>query len=482
MLSVFFAQQIHICILAVSLLLYIKPRYIPLAIATIGVLYYHQNNPSQTLLCYQISILFGVLCCLKHNRKYSGSSILWLILLSFGILINSLLIDNQELFTQLLQQTNTTFTQAQVTDRTIITDILKQIALLMLTGLIPFNKRIMHLFTISNNFFKLTCFVIPMYLLLWLLPSNNSTVALWLGCMICVYSGIHCVLENQIRHLFVYIITFFYGLNIVAITQNNQYIYLLNFVWLMLCMVVLAYTKVIAPKKTQVNPIYRLKTLINETTTNKLLSLCFYIIVVLILTTYWQIDNTTTPLRHWLNIAILSLFSALTAKMLYIICFTKPQQDNNTVNTPNTIETMKTSIVFLFVAVCVYYILTNQPISNTIHFTQQTLHESLLCCVVFMFSFLLSRFSIIQKKSKLLDKIQHKHITQLLLDVLKVIIDINYISIKDFCKVIKNNTQNTISSSTPNKLTNLLSNNQMYFYIFFLIEIIIVLTIECVIT
>lgn len=481
-LDVFFTQQIHVYFLTTALLLYIKPRYIPLAVATLGLLYYQQNNPTQTLLCYQTSILCGVLCCLKHNRRYSGSIIIWLMLLSFGILINSMSADNQEFFTQLLQKLKTTITQTQTIDYTVITNTLKQMTLLMLIGLIPFNKQIMHLFTISNNFFKLICFVVPMYLLLLLLQLNNNTTAVWLGWIMCVYSGIHCVLENKIRHLLVYIITFFYGLNMVSTMQNHQYVCMLNFIWLMLCVAVLAYTKIIAPKKTQVYLIHNLKTLIGETKINKLLSLCFSIIVVFVLTTYYKTNNFTTQTQYWLNILILSLFLAFTAKILYILYFMQSQQSNTTTNTPNTTETIKTAIVFAFVIVCILHIFTHKQTPNAVLFTKQTRYGLILCCIVFISSLLLSRFLIISKKSKLLDKIQHNHITQVLLDVLKVVIDIIYISIKDFFKVIKNNTQNTISSSTPNKLTNLLSNNQMYFYIFFLIEIIVVLTIECVIT
>ena len=102
--------------------------------------------------------------------------------------------------------------------------------------------------------------------------------------------------------------------------------------------------------------------------------------------------------------------------------------------------------------------------------------------MVFIISLFLSKILIIPKKTKLLKGIQYNNHIQKILDGMKVVVDIIYISITDFVKVVNNNARTTLSSSSPSKLTNLLNNNQMYFYIFFLIEIIVVLTIECVIT
>ena len=113
--------------------------------------------------------------------------------LSFGILLSGLLTDNKMFITQAAQYINKTLLPAKHLNNEIVINILHKTALWMLIGLLPFNKHIMHLFTMSNNFFKTTCFIIPMFLLQLIIQQDNNITTLLFGYIICLHSGIYCI-------------------------------------------------------------------------------------------------------------------------------------------------------------------------------------------------------------------------------------------------------------------------------------------------
>ena len=482
MLNMLLTTYIHICILVIPLLFYLKPRYILLAITAVYVLYSNQHHQEQTELYYQISALLAMLMCLKHNRRHTKASIVWLIFLSIGILLSGLLKDNKIFLTQVIQYIDDIGLLKTYFDNKSIINSLHTMASWMLIGLIPFSTHIMHLFTVSNNFFKTLCFIIPMFLFQFVIQlHNNSTTTLLLifGNLTCIHSGIHCIIESNIRLLLVYMITYFYGLNTIAITQHPNNTKLYNTIWLILCVAILAYNKIIAPRKTQTYLIHNIKTLICNTKTHIVLSVWFYIILTSILLLYYQTTNIHSPIHDQFYLFAITLSVALTAKLVYILFFTN---NNTDILLDNKTETIKTTILFFFTTiyiVCVF--LTKTPAKHNIYSAKQIIYRLTFLLMFFITSFLLSKFLITPKKTTLFKTIQNNNI-QKILDIFKTVVDIVYISITDFFKVVKNNIQSTLSSSIPNKLTNLLNNNQVYFYIFFLIEIIVVLTIECVIT
>lgn len=482
MLSVFLTTYIHICILTIPLLFYLKPRYTLLAITAVYILCIQQHQPEQTGLYYQISALLAILLCLKHNRRYTGASILWLMFLSFGILLSGLLTDNKMFITQAVQYINKTLLPAKHLNNEIVINILHKTALWMLIGLLPFNKHIMHLFTMSNNFFKTTCFIIPMFLLQLIIQQDNNITTLLFGYIICLHSGIHCIFENKIRYLLVYVITYFYGLNIITTAQNHNNTNIFNAVWLILCIAVLAYTKIIAPRKTQTHFINDIKAIIGDTKIHIVLSVWFYTLLVLILLLYYQTNNTQLSVYNWLCLSIMTPPIILTGKIVYILLFTNNKYNHINIWFNKKIESVKTTILFVFITMCVMYVFLHQTIPHHINLTTHIVYRLTFVLIVFIISLFLSKILIITKKTKLLKGIRYNNHIQKILDGMKVVVDIIYISITDFVKVVNNNTRTTLSSSSPSKLTNLLNNNQMYFYIFFLIEIIVVLTIECVIT
>ena len=483
MLSVFLTTYIHICILSIPLLFYLKPRYILLSIMVIYVLYQQQHQPDQTELYYQTSALFAILLCLKHNRRHTEASILWLIFLSFGVLLAGLLADNKIFLIQIIQHINNTAPLVKHLHNETVINSLNKIALWMFIGFIPLNKQIMHIFTISNNFFKTTCFIIPMFLLQLVIQQNNNDITtLVFGDIICLYSGIHFVFENKIRHILVYIITYFYGLNIITTTQNHNNTTLYNTVWLLLCIAVLAYTKIIAPRKTQTHFINEIKTLIGNTKTHIVLSIWFYTLLSLILLFYCQTNNTQPSTNKWVYLSIIATPVVLTSKIVYMLLFTNNQQTYGNILLNKKIESIKATILFVFITICIMCILLNQTAQHNTHLTKHSIYRLVFMLMIFVVSLFLSKILVIPKKTQPLKTTQHHNHIQKILDGLKVVVDIIYISITDFVKVVNNNARTTLSSSAPSKLTNLFNNNPMYFYIFFLIEIIVVLAIECVIT
>lgn len=484
MLAALSTQYMHIFLLTAPLLLYMKPRYTPLTTTIIVMLYLHNHNSSQTTLHYQLSAILAILCCLKHNRRYIGTSILWFLIFSFGILVNGILIDNQIFLTQLISHTLSNELLSKYLSHITIFDFLQVLSLWMLIGIMPFSKRIMHLFAISNNFFKTICFIMPMFFLQIVIQQNIDTkITEWFGLIISIHAGMLCMLKNTTRHVFTYMMVYFYGLNTATIAQNREYIDIFNSIWLMLCIAVFAYTNIVAPKRTQIYFIYESKTSICSTTINKILSLWFYIILLSILTVYITTNNSSLLASYWAYLCVIALFIGFTAKIFYILLFTQPHPHQTKNTEQNSLKkSIKTATLFSFTAIAIIYTIFNTPRATNTPSSKQILYIMIFLLTIFFVSLLLSKLLIIPKKSTLVNKTQRNYAIQAVLDGLKVVIDIIYISITDFFHVIKYNAQQILTSSAPTKLTNLLSNNKVYFYIFFLVEIIIVLTIECVIT
>ena len=482
MLSITATQHINVLIVVMTLLFYMQPKHTPVIIIGSLLLFTAIQWHHYTLLYYELSVILAILCCAKHNRRHQTSCMVWLIWLSLGMLTLGLLTHNNTFLTQMLQKTQTIFS-INPENSNIINESIHKIALLMVLGLIPFNKHIMSLFTLSSNVFKMICFIIPM-MLLQLFLQNNPTDAttILFGGIISVYSGLCLMFENNIRKTLVYIITYFYGLNIVTTSQHASYTHLLNNAWLMVCVSILAYTKIIAPRRTHKYLIQNIKTLTTITKKHTIISIWWYIIITSVLFIYYAINSFKPFSSYWLNLIVVLSFTCFTAKIFYTLSFGKNNNTNPDKTDIKNTEIIKTIILFLCVTVGILYTL---PITTSfihINFTKQTISGCVYVLVTFIASFLISKLLIITPQPKHALHIKHQHTVYMVLDGVKVVIDIIYISVKEFYAVIKNNIQQTLSSSTPTKLTNLLHNNQMYFCIFFLIEVIVVLTIECVIT
>ena len=100
----------------------------------------------------------------------------------------------------------------------------------------------------------------------------------------------------------------------------------------------------------------------------------------------------------------------------------------------------------------------------------------------FIISYILLFFLKNRNKPKVFSSYIYANIFICIVTSLKIIFTIILNCINDFIMVSKNNIKKISDISSTGKILNILYANHIYFYIFFLIQLIVVLTIECVIT
>ena len=106
---------------------------------------------------------------------------------------------------------------------------------------------------------------------------------------------------------------------------------------------------------------------------------------------------------------------------------------------------------------------------------------SIIMLITFIIMLFVSHFFISLKQPKLLRSKSYFNLLLSFINIINVVSNIISTTIRDFVAIIYKDIKQILVSSTPSKLTNILYGNNVYYYIFFLLQVIIVLAIECVI-
>ena len=119
-------------------------------------------------MVFEVMAVLSVFICIMHNRKYRASGIYFLGLLSCVLFMLAV----QELHPNLLNDIFSRIAGEKYEDFVnIATHIYTLIALLLLVGMMPFSEWIMYLFALSNSFYKMVCFIVPLFLLLQIMQE-----------------------------------------------------------------------------------------------------------------------------------------------------------------------------------------------------------------------------------------------------------------------------------------------------------------------
>ena len=271
---------------------------------------------------------------------------------------------------------------------------------------------------------------------------------------------------------------YFYGLVIVSFGYPNALsTYAIN-IWLSFVAIILPIIHTFTDKRTINYNLKNIKGLLFSTKTNTILSImCLAALIYeyAIMTSLFDVQKSLA------KIIILSFFVIFFAKISFILVKSKQKSmialDNDNSDEIQVLRQLKLGVM-LPVAVGFNYILMNQP---KIHFK---LPSTLGCAIFlgifilgFLFSFLLIDFS----QPKILISKTYSTATISIIKAIKVVFGILHTIAVDFYKTLDNSWNKLYLSQAPKKLSNILYNNQIYFYIFFLSQVIIVLIIECVI-
>ena len=483
----------HICpmLLILSQIVFMHRRnafvfVISTAAITFFTLGYHK------LMVFEIMSVLSVLICIMHNRKYRASGIYYLGLLSCGLFMLAV----HELHPDLLNDIASRIAGEKYEDFIVISiHIYILAALLLLVGMMPFSEWIMYLFALSNSFYKTVCFIVPLFLLLQIMQEialNMSVYAIfYTGFAICLYSGIYLLFENNIRRIYTYLILYFFGMQVLLI-PNGMMSIMMPF-WVIVSMLIATVSCIFTPFRVRKYTIDKIKEYFCCKLSDKILACISFNIIIGLFVVYAIIINhndNVAELNSIYKVGIIVFFIGFIARVFYAIMLNSNAKSGAIPNEKIDAKFKKLfarnrlkrviwlNIIFYITALEVflnrYFLIANLHIPSYKHMLFYT--------VLFGVSFALTPFMLSGKKPILLRSNYYFRAARSLLAFVCIFIRIVITTFTEFWNAVRQYIMAIVNASTSYKLTHILCNNYTYFYVFLLIQMIIVLTIECVIT
>ena len=464
-----FVAHGNILLIALAQFLYLKPRYLPIAIGNFAILVSFLLGVDKILLL-EISSILSVIYITMHNKRFKAPSIFYFTSVSIGCFmfaIKETNIDFLHLFIASIYNNS-------VNDLSYINDIIDLytfISILFFIGFIPFTEWIIYLFSVSNAFFKITCFIIPMFLSLCivqdLIRSDNLYIFKYFGASICFYSCLCLFFSRNFCINFVHIMTYFYGLQIMlfydpSIKLNN---------WVICSILTIACSDNFMPKRMAKYKYNDVKNIFFSNGFNTLLSVPYFILLVFMFGATCCVLNTK---QDNATIIVTNLFICFIAKISYTM-FATMQCKYSYIEHPNFKRIIKYILIFLF------------SISSLINnFPDLDFHRSsfVFSILIYMTTMLFLRFNPFSRiiQPRFLTSRTYSNLVLKIFKMLKTGTLIISSIAKDFLNMLKSCLDSTLFSSILQKIADVLYDKHIYFYIYFLIQVLIVLAIECVIT
>ncbi len=443
-------------------------------------------------MVFEVLAVLSVLICIMHNRKYRASGIYYLGLLSCGLFMLAV----QELHPDLLNDIFSRLAGEKYEDFvSIATHIYTLLALLFLVGLMPFSEWIMYLFALSNSFYKMVCFIVPLFLLLQIMQEialNISTYAIiYTGFAICLYAGIYLLFESNVRRIYTYLILYFFGMQVIFISNGMMQI-MMPF-WVIISILVATMSCVFTPFRVRKYTLENVKEYFCGKLSDKILACISFNIIIGLFAVYAIIlthgDNISS-LNPIYKIGMIALFIGFIARVFYAVLL-----KFGTKNSTTAVEKIDDKFKKMFarnrlkrmIWLNIIFCITALETFLNRHFLGANFHIPsykylLFYLVFFCIFFILTPFMLSGQKPILLRSNYYFRIARSFLSFACIFLRIVTTTLSDFWNAMRQYIKTIISVSTSYKLTHILCNNYTYFYVFILIQMIIVLTIECVIT
>ncbi len=459
------------CLITLTEILYLKPKNVFICLLNFITLFFCFVYQKNLILTFEIASIFSVLLVILHNKRYRSLCVIYLCTVSIGIFLLSLYdCENKFLFY---------FIQRHIFKNNLeytifLHDCIWIVSILCLIGFIPFSGLSMYLFSVSNVFFKLVCFVAPTIISLVVLQKYSSSLSdqalFFSGIAISIYSGLNMIFENKMRKLILYILTYFYGLQLILFSYNigGDYINL----YVLLSIMMICYCNVFAPFRTFTYYITDVCRALMTNNKYKIISFLTLSVLICIYSLYLLAHKISN-----IEKVVYLLFICLISKITYYLHNYK--EDNNI----KIIEVIKSRLIkYNIIIISIISIIIYNIYSHKYTFIKQDIESYLIFAFTFIIMLFISKFIFYNnKKPKLIKSRAYFKLFTLLITSIKIIFSILSSSIVDFFNVMYKYVKNIFISSSPIKILNILYNNNTYFYIFFLLQVIIVLTIECII-
>jgi len=470
MVANFISTYGNLAILALMHLFFLQKRYIPIVLCNLFILFCYALGVNK-VFCLEMSSMLNIFAITMHNRRFKISSVVYIMIISIGCFLLALKELNNDLLISIYD--NIYYINKHIN---IMNDIYIMVALLLIVGCIPFGDWIMYLFSISSSLFKVIIFITPMFLMFNILYDYSSVLDPQsyqiFGSLICVYSCFCIIFNKNLRLILVNVITYFYGIQIIYLSKSYNLQFFSN--WLVATFVILLLSNTIIPIRTMKYNINNIKNILVGKTEKILFIISMLFLLYCFVLLYFTLPET----RGLLKVVSISLFTSFFAKIIASISFLNGDslKNDNKENNTNLFRMIRMFIGVVFLTgYCVY----NAKILK--FFIRPSLYLIIFSLLIFSVVLVVSLLFNNAIKPKILKSKTYSSFVVNFIKFLKIIILIIQSVFVDFAKSVKEKVINLAISSVPQKLSNILYGKHLYFYIFFLIEVIIVLTIECVV-
>ena len=467
--------------LTISQIVLLRPKNLFISLFSIAILvgaFFYKSLHLNSMFWFQLSSMFAMIVCLISNKKYKYGGIYQIFLISVGFLMLALQETNQDFLFEIISKV---FKTTDVNKMMFVADIYYLSALLFIIGFIPYTEWMVYIFASSSSYIKIICYIIPMTFYLLQLQSVSNVISPYsyvvFGSIMSIYSGICLLFDNKLRRIFAHIILFLFGIQIMLISNHKAETMI--YIWLSTSIVLLCVSHLFTRYRTLVYTLYRMKYVFFQNNLYSTLSIISFIYLVLSFFTYSVIIQDIHPLATTI---IVCLFILFVMKILYVSIKKydiKTDIKQITATTITYTTNIYRSIILIIALLFAYFILFYTISNHYKTFIYPEKYELMLYLISIIIGVIIARFLVKYNKPPFLSSATYLSCLIRFGKHINVAFRIILIAFQEFFATMYDYFKTILKSSTPNKLAYILYNNQIYFYIFFLIQLIVILIIEC---
>lgn len=452
-------------------LFFLKKKHIAILLANLLIMFLSLNDVDN-VTCLKLSALVNIFALKRHHKHLSQQTTMYLLTISIGLFFLSVIeLKHQQILDFIINNNHIFFGVQPI----LIVEFLTLIAVLLMIGFVPFASTNMSLLLMSSPFLLISSLIFPMYISINVFKdissSFNKQVFELFGLIICIFTVLPMLLAKQTKIITLNAIIYFYGIQIIFLPQNNSTTQLL-LIWLFFSSLLLAITNAYTTRTKDCS----LQNLFEKYTKKQNL----FIIIPSIIAIIVILTNTAFVLSK--SILIYMLIPMIYFSLKYLILFFKYIRNHDTCQLQNdTIVPIQTSLFIFFLSIISILQLKHLCINAylKVSFIQIIYFIIAILALLFLFK-MVDRFFSFNNNKKRNTRIVSNIFIKLASSLKTSVLIINAVC-EDFVTASYKKITYFSPTSLMEKISNVLYGNHTYFYIFFLLQLIIILTIECVI-
>ena len=322
-------------------LFFLKKNYIATLLANLLIMFLSLNDVNN-VTCLKLSALVNIFALKKYHKHLSQQTTIYLSTISIGLFFLSVIELKHKQILDFIINNNYIFFGVQPI---LIVEFLTLLAVLLMIGFVPFASTNMSLLLTSSPFLLISSLIFPMYISINLfkdISSNfNKQVFELFGLIICIFTVLPMLLSKQTKIITLNAIIYFYGIQIIFLSQNNSTTQLL-LIWLFFSSLLPAITNAYTTRTKDC----LLQNLFKKYTKKQNLFMIIPSIIAIIVI----LTNTAFVLSK--SMLIYTLIPMIYFSLKYLILFFKYIRNHDTCQLPNdTILPIQTSLFIFFLSI-----------------------------------------------------------------------------------------------------------------------------------